>query len=51
MVFIYILQLEKGKYYIGKINNLQFRLESHFNSNGAEWTKLYKPVRVLELNV
>jgi len=50
MVFIYILQLEKGKYYIGKTNNPQFRLESHFNSNGSEWTKIYKPLKVLEIN-
>jgi hypothetical protein len=49
MVFIYTLQLEKGKYYIGKTNNPQFRFESHFNSNGSEWTKIYKPVKVLEL--
>jgi hypothetical protein len=49
MVFIYILQLEKGKYYIGKTNNPQFRLETHFNSNGSEWTKIYKPLRVLEV--
>jgi len=47
MVFIYILQLEKGKYYIGKTNNPQFRLETHFNSNGSEWTKIYKPLKVL----
>jgi cellular nucleic acid-binding protein len=49
MVFIYTIQLEKGKYYIGKTNNPQFRLESHFNSNGSEWTKIYKPLKVLEL--
>jgi len=49
MVFIYILQLEKGKYYIGKTNYPQFRFESHFNSNGSEWTKIYKPLKVLEL--
>ena len=49
MVFIYILQLEKGKYYVGKTNNPQFRLESHFNSNGSEWTKMYKPKKVLEI--
>jgi len=49
MVFIYVLQLEQGKYYIGKTYNPQFRLESHFNSNGSEWTKTYKPLRVLEL--
>ncbi len=30
MVFIYILQLEQGKYYIGKTNNPTFRLENHY---------------------
>lgn len=49
MVFIYTLQLEKGKYYVGKTNNPQFRLESHFNSNGSEWTKLYKPLKILDI--
>jgi hypothetical protein len=49
MIFIYILQLEQGKYYIGKTNNPQFRLENHFNSNGSEWTKIYKPLKVLEV--
>jgi len=49
MVFIYIIQLEQGKYYIGKTNNPEFRLKSHFNSNGSEWTKIYKPLRVIEL--
>lgn len=49
MVFIYILQLEQQKYYIGKTNNPQFRLEHHFNSNGSEWTKIYKPLKVLEI--
>jgi predicted GIY-YIG superfamily endonuclease len=33
MVFVYAIQLEQGKYYIGKTNNPKFRLESHFNSN------------------
>lgn len=49
MVFIYILQLEQGKYYIGKTNNPQIRLDSHFQSNGSEWTKKYKPINVLEI--
>ena len=49
MVFIYVLQLEQGKYYIGKTNNPHFRLESHFNSNGSEWTKIYRPLKILEL--
>lgn len=52
MVFIYALQLEKGKYYIGKTNYPEFRVENHFQktTNGAvEWTKLYKPIRLVEL--
>ena len=49
MVFIYILQLELNKYYIGKTNNPDIRLDSHFNSNGSEWTKIYKPIKVYEI--
>jgi predicted GIY-YIG superfamily endonuclease len=49
MVFIYILLLELNKYYIGKTNYPDIRLDSHFNSNGSEWTKIYKPIKVYEL--
>ena len=49
MVYIYALQLENDKYYVGKTTNPNYRLESHFNSNGSEWTKLYKPIKVLEI--
>ena len=49
MVFIYILQLENNKYYIGKTNNPDFRLNNHFNSNGSSWTKKYKPLKVLKI--
>jgi len=49
MVYIYILQLEKGKYYIGKTNNPQFRIESHFNCNGSAWTRKYKPIKLIKL--
>lgn len=49
MVYIYILQLEQGRYYVGKTNNPQFRLEQHFNSTGSIWTTKYKPLSVLEM--
>jgi len=49
MVFIYILQLEKGKYYVGKTMNPSFRLEKHFISNGSVWTQKYKPISVHEI--
>jgi len=49
MVFIYILELEQGKYYVGKTTNYAFRLDKHFGSSGSSWTKKYKPINVLEL--
>jgi hypothetical protein len=49
MVHIYILELEYGKYYVGKTNNLGFRIEQHFHSGGSAWTRKYSPVRVLEV--
>jgi cellular nucleic acid-binding protein len=49
MIYIYTLKLEKGKYYIGKTSNPQFRLQSHFDSNGSYWTKKYKPLKVIEI--
>lgn len=49
MICIYVLQLEKGKYYVGKTKDPHFRIKSHFNSNGSKWTQLYKPLKILEL--
>jgi hypothetical protein len=49
MVFIYVIQLMNDKYYIGKTVNPHFRFETHFTNNGAEWTKLHKPIKILEL--
>jgi hypothetical protein len=49
MVFIYILKLQQGKYYVGKTTSPSFRLESHFNANGCAWTKKYAPIKLLEL--
>lgn len=49
MVYIYILELECNKYYIGKTNNPIIRIENHFNLNGSEWTKKYKPLKIKEI--
>ncbi len=49
MVFIYILKLQKEKYYIGKTNNPDFRLDNHFNSNASNWTTKYSPIQLLKL--
>jgi hypothetical protein len=49
MVYIYVLKLKEGKYYVGKTNKPSFRLENHFSSNGSSWTKKYPPIKILEL--
>lgn len=49
MVFIYILQLTQGKYYVGKTENPKFRLDSHFKNGGCAWTKKYKPQQIMAL--
>ena len=49
MLYIYVLQLQNDKYYVGKTMNPHFRFDNHFTNNGTEWTKLYKPLKILEL--
>ena len=49
MIFIYILQLENNKFYIGKTKNPKFRFESHFNNNGCHWTQIYKPIKIINI--
>jgi len=55
MVYIYILKLEDKdksgdyKYYIGKTTDPNRRLLEHENSQGASWTKLYKPIETIKI--
>lgn len=49
MVTIYVLRLSDGKYYVGKSSNPVSRIAQHFNSAGAEWTKLHPVVDVVEV--
>ena len=49
MVYVYVLKLEKNKYYVGKTENPSIRLEKHFKSGGSLWTKKYKPIKLIEL--
>jgi hypothetical protein len=49
MIYIYILKCRNNKYYVGKTENPSFRLDDHFSGAGSEFTKLYKPIKRLEL--
>lgn len=44
---IYTLQLENGKYYVGKSKNVSNRILQHFSNQGSSWTKSYKPIKVI----
>jgi predicted GIY-YIG superfamily endonuclease len=46
---IYILKLEKDKWYVGYTDRPDGeRFNEHFTGNGSEWTKKYKPITVAE---
>ena len=49
MLYIYILELESNKYYIGKTTNPEFRLDKHFDGSASVWTNKYKPIKLIEL--
>lgn len=46
---LYVLQLENGKYYVGKSKDAMKRFEEHKSGSGSSWTSKYKPVRMIEV--
>ena len=49
MLYVYILRLARGKYYIGKTTDPDTRIAQHFDGVGSAWTQKYKPIEVDEL--
>jgi len=47
MSYIYALILEDNKYYVGKTDNPELRIEQHHEGSGATWTIKYKPINIL----
>jgi predicted GIY-YIG superfamily endonuclease len=46
---LYVLELAKNKYYIGKTcKSVTDRFITHKKGFGSEWTKLYKPIKIIE---
>lgn len=44
MTIIYILELEREKYYVGRTENLDVRIQQHKENKenkGSEWTRIY----------
>jgi predicted GIY-YIG superfamily endonuclease len=46
---LYVLELEGGNYYIGITHHLNVRLAQHYAGTGAKWTKLFKPLKLVEV--
>lgn len=48
-MFIYILELENKKYYVGKTSDPKMRLVQHVSGTGSVWTNLYPPISILDI--
>jgi predicted GIY-YIG superfamily endonuclease len=48
MSTLYVLQLENGKYYVGKTDDVNRRYAEHKSGCGSIWTKFHKPVKMVE---
>ena len=46
--WLYALRLEGGRYYVGFTNDVDRRFNKHAKGKGAVWTRLYKPIEVIE---
>lgn len=40
-MFLYVLQLSSGKYYVGKTKNIFNRLLQHKQNKGSKWTRKF----------
>jgi predicted GIY-YIG superfamily endonuclease len=45
---IYVLALENGFFYVGKSSDIEARLQQHFSGDGAQFTRLYRPLEEIE---
>jgi len=47
--YVYVLELEDNRYYVGRTSNFIQRMNEHFTDNGALYTKKYKPIKIKEV--
>ena len=48
MEYLYVLKLEKSKWYVGKTTNVIERYQQHVTGSGSAWTSKYPPVSLTE---
>ena len=47
-MYVYIIQLEDNRFYVGTTCNPQFSMSRHFNAAGTPWTTKYNPIKIIE---
>ena len=47
-MYVYIIQLEYNRFYVGTTCNPQFSMSRHFNAAGTPWTSKYAPIKIIE---
>jgi len=48
-MWLYVLRCDCDKFYIGKTNrHVNSRIYEHFKNKGSLWTRIYKPIDVVE---
>ena len=45
---IYVLELQGGKWYVGKTKNIEKRFKKHSSGEGSVWTRAHKPISIKE---
>jgi len=51
MYFVYIVRCKDGSLYTGISSNFKQRIKDHFNGRGGRYTKIYKPEKLLFLEI
>jgi|TARA_R110000744_G_scaffold374103_2_gene486701 predicted GIY-YIG superfamily endonuclease len=46
---VYVLSLMDDCFYIGFTNNLHLRIKQHFSNQGSIWTKMHKPISLIDI--
>jgi predicted GIY-YIG superfamily endonuclease len=49
MEYLYTIECQSGKYYVGKSSDPDARYLQHKNGNGSAWTKVHRPVKLIEV--
>ncbi|SHJ47992.1 type I restriction enzyme, R subunit [Tangfeifania diversioriginum] len=49
--YVYVLECENDSYYIGQTSDLIKRWGQHISGQGAKWTKIHKPIRIVHYEI